>query len=99
MSASFERIISLIVGSLLILANSYWIWYSCRLIYIYEFTDVDVFIRIPIWLIILNILGSIVGLFIGIKTIQGKIPALKAIGLNALIGIFLFAVELLLVSN
>lgn len=94
---SMKQGIRFLTGSALIVANSYWVWNSSRLIYVYEFTDVDIFIRIPIWLVTLNIFGSVVGVFIGVRTFQAKIPVLKAIGLNALIGIFLLIVEVLLV--
>ena len=64
------------------------------LIYYYHFTGLYINLRSPDWLVVINILGSVFGVYIGVRVFREMIPALKGIGMNFLIGVCLFLIDI-----
>lgn len=46
----------------------YWLWHNLELAYLYRYSSVQFVITLPDWLLTLNIIFSLIGIFFGIKT-------------------------------
>lgn len=73
MNKKKEKLTSLIVGLVIILINLYWIWDNSFMLYAYYSTAVLYMFRYPDWVLILNSVLGLIGLWIGIKVIRQKI--------------------------
>jgi hypothetical protein len=68
------------VGWFIILFNLWWIWFNGQLFYKYHYTSLLFIYMHPDWVLGLNIILAILGVFIGIKVLRRKMterPALK----------------------
>ena len=64
---------NLIVGLIILIVNFYWIWDNIYLLYLYEYSDFLFFMMYPYWLLILNSIFGLIGVFIGIKVLRKSI--------------------------
>ena len=75
---------NLIVGLIILIVNFYWIWDNIYLLYLYEYSDFLFFMMYPYWLLILNAIFGLIGVFIGIKVLRKSLK----IKLGILIDLF-----------
>ncbi len=73
------NLLSLLCGVLILAVNLYWIWHNARLYWIYQDTSILYLFREPDWVLIMNMAWGCVGLLLGVKVIQGKVPPLRGI--------------------
>lgn len=68
-----------IIGLIIILVNSFWIWFSLDLLYRYHFTEFHPTFYIQNWILIMNSIFAIIGIVIGFKLIKKKIDIRAAL--------------------
>jgi len=79
---------NLIIGILIILLNLYWIYDNVNLYYLYHYTQIDFFIMIPDWVLLINTILGAIGIFIGARVILQKITIKKAIKIELVLILF-----------
>ena len=89
---------NLITGLIITLINLYWIWYSLRLLYLYHYSNILFLIMIPDWLLILNSILGLVGIFIGLSIIRQKIMIKKGILIDLLIFLTGISLQIIITS-
>lgn len=70
-----QRITGIIIAILNLLWTSHWIW----LFYGYHFTNIFWFFMYPNWVLVLNIVIGLIGVYIGLKLIRNKMSVLTAL--------------------
>src|SRR5690554_7379955 len=68
-----------IIGIILIVINMYWFWHNLELAYLYRYSSVLFVIMLPDWLLTLNIIFSLIGIFFGIKITRKQLEIRKGI--------------------
>lgn len=63
----------------------YWLWHNLELAYLYRYSSVLFVIMLPDWLLTLNIIFSLIGIFFGIKIARKQLEIKKGILMNFLI--------------
>jgi len=63
----------------------YWFWHNLELAYLYRYSSVLFVIMLPDWLLTLNIIFSLIGIFFGIKITRKQLEIRKGILMNLLI--------------
>lgn len=63
----------------------YWFWHNLELAYLYRYSSVLFVIMLPDWLLTLNIIFSLIGIFFGIKIARKQLEIRKGILMNLLI--------------
>ena len=80
-----RKIRNRIIGIILIVINMYWFWHNLELAYLYRYSSVLFLIMLPDWLLTLNIIFSLIGIFFGIKITRKQLEIRKGILINLLI--------------
>lgn len=80
-----KKIKSLTIGLIIIAINSYWIWHNLRLKYLYSFLSLSFFIMVPDWLLFINVILGIIGIYIGFETSRKNLSIKKGVLLNLFI--------------
>ncbi len=68
------------VGWFLILFNLWWIWFSGNLLYANHYPRLHVIYMHPDWVLVLNMILAVFGVYVGIRVLRKKMterPALK----------------------
>ncbi len=68
-----KKNINIVLGLIQILLSVYWIYEMISLYYKYHYTDILFAFMYPDWVLVFNILLSIVNLYFGIKLMNEKI--------------------------
>ena len=76
---------NLITGLIIIFINLYWIWDNLYLLYLYHYSSVLFLIMFPDWLLILNAIFGLIGVFIGSKVIRKKMKIQQGILIDLVI--------------
>ena len=80
------------LGILITLGNLFWMWIGLNLLYRYHVTSTLSTYYISDWILIVNTIFSILGIYIGVKVYSKKISISKALTINTvllLIGILI----------
>ena len=62
-----------ISGTIIILFNLFWIWENLRLLYLYHNSNTLFLIMYPDWMLSLNAIFGLIGTFIGIYMVRGRL--------------------------
>jgi hypothetical protein len=73
-----------IAGAIVILFNLFWIWENLRLLYSYHNANTLFYIMYPDWMLVLNAIFGLIGIFIGFFMIRGRIKLKTGIIINIL---------------
>ena len=65
-------------GGLIIIADLYWIYDHLQLYYEYHYTSLLHLFQLPDWVLFLNVILGIIGIFIGIAVIRNKMAIKRA---------------------
>jgi hypothetical protein len=65
---------NIVLGLIQMILSVYWIYEMISLFYKYHYTDILFAFMYPNWVLILNVLLSLINLYFGIKLLNGKIP-------------------------
>lgn len=65
---------NIVLGLIQMVLSVYWIYEMISLYYKYHYTDILFAFMDPNWVLILNVLLSLINLYFGIKLLNGKIP-------------------------
>jgi len=76
---------NIIVGLIIIIVNSLWIYCVINLLYVYYYSDILFFYRNPDWVLIFNSILGLIGILIGINVIIGQIGVKKGIIIDLII--------------
>lgn len=68
-----------IVGFMIIILNILWTGYWIWLFYGYHFTSILWFFMYPDWILILNILIGLIGIYLGYRLVKNRISILMAL--------------------
>jgi len=79
---------NLIIGWIIVAINLYWIWDNLFLMYQYRYSGVLWMFMYPDWVLILNAVLGLIGIYIGINLIRQRMKIKYAILLNGLLFIF-----------
>ncbi len=79
---------NLIIGWIIVAINLYWIWDNLFLMYQYRYSGVLWLFMYPDWVLILNAVLGLIGIYIGINLIRQRMKIKYAILLNGLLFIF-----------
>ena len=77
MSEKFKINWNLIIGLFVIIFNTYLIFDSLYLIYLYHFTSILFMFMYPDWVLVLNAILGLLGIFIGWKILNRKLRIIK----------------------
>jgi len=76
-SEKFKINWNLIIGLFVIIFNTYLIFDSLYLIYLYHFTSILFMFMYPDWVLVLNAILGLLGIFIGWKILNRKLRIIK----------------------
>lgn len=79
---------NLIIGWIIVAINLYWIWDNLFLMYRYRYTGVLWMFMYPDWVLVLNAILGLIGIYIGTRLIRQRMKIKYAILINALLFIF-----------
>ena len=79
-----KKNINVIFGIIQIILSAFWIYEMALLYYKYHFTNILFAFMYPDWVLILNIILSIISLFFGIKLTMNRISIKKSYGMMGL---------------
>lgn len=79
---------NLIIGWIIVAINLYWIWDNLFLMYQYRYSGVLWMFMYPDWVLILNAVLGLLGIYIGINLIRQRMKIKYAILINGLLFIF-----------
>lgn len=82
-----------ISGAVLVVLNLYWIGFYVNLFYKYHYTAILFAFMLPDWLLILNVIFGIVGVYLGCTVYRSFMSIKKGIQLNISCFIFTLLVE------
>lgn len=89
----FKNSDSKLFGTIIVLANLYWIWSFVDLYNLYK-TNILIIIMYPDWVMFMNMISGGIGAVIGVYTFKGSIP----VGRGLLYSISLWGI-ITLISN
>lgn len=78
----------MIIGWIIVAINLFWIWDNLFLMYQYRYSGVLWMFMYPDWVLILNAVFGLIGIYIGINLIRQRIKIKYAILINGLLFIF-----------
>lgn len=73
-----KKNINIVLGLIQVLLSVYWIYEMISLYYKYHYTDILFAFMYPDWVVVFNILLSIVNLYFGIKLLNKKISVKRS---------------------
>lgn len=79
---------NIVIGLIIVAINLYWIWDNLYLMYQYSFTGVLWLFMYPDWVLGLNAILGLIGIYLGIKLIRQRMKIKYAIVINGLLFIF-----------
>jgi len=79
---------NLIIGWIIVAINLYWIWDNLFLMYQYRYSGVLWMFMYPDWVLVLNAVLGLIGVYIGINLIRQRMKIKYAILINGLLFIF-----------
>jgi len=72
-----NRLISILTGLILLAGNSFWLYLTISLFYYYNFTSLLFYFIVPTWIILVELIFSLTGIYIGQLIVRNKIKTLK----------------------
>lgn len=70
------------IATLMIVLNCFWLYHWLELFYGYHFGGGFYFFRYPDWILVMNIIGGLIGIYLAIRLIKRKISAWTALPVN-----------------
>jgi len=92
-----KKLVPRIHGIIQIVISIVFIYFHAGLFYGYNFTNILYLVMIPNWILILNMLLGIIGIFIGVKTYKGTLKIWK--GYAWLIAILILGSSLVILPS
>jgi len=77
-----SNLVNIIIGIIMIILNTIWIYHHAELFYGYHFTGILYFFKYPDWVLILSTICGFIGIFLAARLIKRKISAWTAIPIN-----------------
>ena len=74
-----------IIGSLLLVANIYWLYLFADLYYLYHFTSIKFAYKIPDYVLFIHMVISSIGIYLGVKVFSKKLPPWKWVAIDILL--------------
>lgn len=79
---------NLMIGWIIVAINLYWIWDNLFLMYQYSYAGVLWMFMYPDWVLILNAVLGLIGIYIGVNLIRQRMKLKYAIIINGFLFIF-----------
>ena len=81
----YKRILNFVIGLIIISINLYWIWDNLYLMYRYRIPGIMWLFMYPDWVLILNAILGLIGIYMAILMIIERMKIIWTILINALI--------------
>lgn len=77
-----SNLVNIVIGIVMIILNLLWIYRQLELLYGYHFTGRLYLFMFPDWVLILNTICGLIGIFLAVRLIKRKISTWTAVPIN-----------------